>query len=121
VAAAIAETAPDWRMIFNNESLMVLPEGVDKASGLAAALSALGLPASEVLGVGDAENDLPFLAACGLSAAVANALPALKAEADLVTEGEEGDGVAWLIGRLLDGALDGLAAERRATPAARPP
>lgn len=105
VAAAIEALALPWRMIFNNESVMVLPEGVDKASGLMAALPALGLKAAEVLGVGDAENDLPFLAACGVSAAVANALPALKAQVDLVTEGEEGAGVSWLIDRLLDGAL----------------
>ena len=65
-----------------------------------------------MLGVGDAENDHPFLAACGLSAAVANALPALKAEVDLVTEGDEGAGVAWLIGRLLDGKLDALVTDR---------
>jgi hypothetical protein len=32
-----------------------------------------------VVGVGDAENDHAFLRLCGLSAAVANALPALKA------------------------------------------
>jgi hypothetical protein len=101
VAAAIEALGLPWRMIFNNESVMVLPEGVDKASGLMAALPALGLKAAEVLGVGDAENDHAFLAACGVSAAVANALPSLKAQVDVVTEGEEGAGVAWLIERLL--------------------
>jgi hydroxymethylpyrimidine pyrophosphatase-like HAD family hydrolase len=103
VEAAIAASAPRWRMIFNNDSVMVLPEGVDKASGLMAALHVLGLAPAEVLGVGDAENDHPFLAACGVSAAVANALPSLKAEVDLVTDGAEGAGVAWLIERVLDG------------------
>lgn len=105
VAAAIAALALPWRMIFNNDSVMVLPEGVDKASGLLAALHALGLAPAEVAGIGDAENDLPFLAACGLSAAVANALPSLKAQVDLVTEGKEGVGVAWLIGQMLEGTL----------------
>jgi HAD superfamily hydrolase (TIGR01484 family) len=105
VAAALAALALPWRMIFNNDSVMVLPEGVDKASGLLAALRALGLAAADVVGVGDAENDEPFLAACGLSAAVANALPSLKAQVDLVTEGEEGAGVAWLIGQVLSGTL----------------
>jgi len=105
VEAAIAASALPWRIIFNNDSVMALPEGVDKASGLLAALKGLGLAPAEVLGVGDAENDHPFLAACGVSAAVANALPALKAQVDLVTEGAEGAGVAWLIERLLDGAL----------------
>jgi HAD superfamily hydrolase (TIGR01484 family) len=112
VAAAIAASAPSWRMIFNKDSVMVLPDGVDKASGLLAALDALGLAAADVAGVGDAENDQPFLAACGLSAAVANALPDLKAQVDLVTDGEEGAGVAWLIGQMLDGSLDAMAGAR---------
>jgi HAD superfamily hydrolase (TIGR01484 family) len=112
VAAAIAASAPSWRMIFNKDSVMILPDGVDKASGLVAALHALGLAAADVVGVGDAENDQPFLAACGLSAAVANALPDLKAQVDLVTEGEEGVGVAWLIGQVLDGGLDAMAGAR---------
>jgi hydroxymethylpyrimidine pyrophosphatase-like HAD family hydrolase len=106
VGAAIAALGLDWRVILNNESLMCLPAGADKASGLAAALAELGLDARCVLGVGDAENDLAFLAACGASAAVANALPALRTAADLVTEGEDGEGVVWLVGRLLAGALD---------------
>jgi hypothetical protein len=109
VEAAIAASALRWRMIFNNDSVMVPPEGVDKASGLMAALHVLGLTPADVLGVGDAENDHPFLAACGVSAAVANALPALKAEVDLVTEAAEGAGVAWLIERVLDGDLHGAA------------
>ncbi len=106
VAAAIAAVGSPWRMIFNKDSVMVLPDQVDKGSGLAAGLRALRLSPAEMLGVGDAENDLPFLAACGVSAAVANALPAVKTEVDLVTWGEEGDGVAWLIERVLDGTLD---------------
>jgi len=112
VATALEALALPWRMIFNKDSVMVLPEGVDKASGLLAALSALGLAATEVVGVGDAENDQPFLAACGLSAAVANALPSLKARVDLTAEGDEGAGVAWLIARLLDGDLDAMAGAR---------
>lgn len=113
VASAIQALELPWRMIFNNESLMVLPDGVDKGSGLVAGLRALRLAPADTVGVGDAENDHPFLAACGLSAAVANALPALKAEVDLVTAGDEGAGVTWLIGRLLGGELDSLVGARR--------
>jgi hydroxymethylpyrimidine pyrophosphatase-like HAD family hydrolase len=58
-----------------------------------------------VLAAGDAENDLAFFAICGVSAAVANALPDVKAAADIVTEGEAGAGVAWLIDRVLEGSL----------------
>jgi hypothetical protein len=102
VEQTIRELGLDWRTILNKDSVMALPAGVDKASGLAAALDELGLPAAEVLGVGDAENDQVFLAACGVSAAVANALPDLKAAVDIVTSEPEGAGVAWLIDRLLE-------------------
>jgi HAD superfamily hydrolase (TIGR01484 family) len=120
VAEALEALELPWQAIFNKDSVMILPEGVDKASGLVAGLLALGLTPPDALGVGDAENDHPFLAACGLSAAVANALPALKAEVDIVTEGDEGAGVAWLIDQLLNGALDPLIEKRRASAAAMP-
>ena len=41
--------------------------------------------------MGDAENDHAFLESCECSVAVANAIPALKEKADLVTQGERGD------------------------------
>ena len=117
LAAAIAETGVAWRVILNKDSAMCLPAGVDKASGLEHALGALGLAAADVAGVGDAENDLDFLARCGLAAAVANALPEVRAAADLVTEEEEGAGVAWLIERVLAGETF---PSRRVSAGARP-
>lgn len=81
---------------FNKGAVMVLPAGVTKASGLHAALQELGVPSSQVVGVGDAQNDHAFLAACGLSVAVANALDSLKATVDWVTPSRNGRGVAEL-------------------------
>ena len=91
----------DLRVIPNKRALMVLPPGVDKASGLVAALAELGLTTSDAVGVGDAENDLAMFEACGLAAAVANALPILKELADVVTRGERGAGVVELIEGIL--------------------
>ena len=85
---------------------MVLPAGINKASGLAAALADLGLSAHNVVAVGDAENDHAFMQAAGFSVAVANALPAVKEKADLVTAAARGAGVAELIGLLLDKDVD---------------
>ena len=48
-------------MIFNKGAVMILPSGVNKATGLAAALEELGLSPHNVVGVGDAENDHAFL------------------------------------------------------------
>jgi HAD superfamily hydrolase (TIGR01484 family) len=94
----------DLELTFNKEALMILPRGVDKRSGLLAALAELLLPADQVVGVGDAENDIAFLRLCGWSVAVANALPAVRQAADLVTSGERGEGVRELVERLLDQA-----------------
>jgi HAD superfamily hydrolase (TIGR01484 family) len=85
----------------NKGSVMVLPSSVNKATGLAVALNELGLTPRIAIAVGDAENDHSFLQACGYSAAVANALPSLKAQADLVTAGTHGAGVAELIDRMI--------------------
>jgi len=98
----IREFGLEWQVIFNKGAVMCLPAGVNKASGLAAALAELEVSAHDVVAVGDAENDHAFLAASGLAVAVANAVASLKAEADLVTEAPDGAGVAELADRLLE-------------------
>lgn len=105
VLQLIHELGLDLHIIFNKGSLMVLPSGVNKVTGLAHALDELGLAPASVAAIGDAENDHPFLALCGCAAAVANALPAVKDRADLVTSAAEGAGVVELIERLLDDDL----------------
>jgi HAD superfamily hydrolase (TIGR01484 family) len=91
----------DMEIALNKGALMMLPAGVDKASGLRAAIDALGLRPNNVLGVGDAENDLAFLRVCGCSAAVANALPMVRKEVDVRLRRDNGAGVVELIDRLL--------------------
>jgi hydroxymethylpyrimidine pyrophosphatase-like HAD family hydrolase/energy-coupling factor transporter ATP-binding protein EcfA2 len=91
----------ELEIIFNKGAVMVLPSGVNKATGLTAALKELGLSLHNVVGIGDAENDHAFMRACGLSVAVANALPAVKDTADLVTKGKRGDGVKELVKKLI--------------------
>ena len=101
VADAIRADGHALEIILNKGSVMVLPSGVDKATGLRAAVEELGLPLSSVAGVGDAENDRAFLEACGYSVAVGNALPELKGQVDLVTRERHGEGVEELIAVLL--------------------
>ena len=76
---------------------MVLPAGVNKATGLKAALADIRISPHNVVAVGDAENDHALLRMCGCSAAVANALPAVKEEADVKLAGDHGKGVMELI------------------------
>ncbi|HEY6632575.1 MAG TPA: HAD family hydrolase [Rhizobiaceae bacterium] len=98
---AINELGLELKIIFNKGAVMILPSGVDKATGLAAALKELGLSPHNVVGIGDAENDHAFMRSCGLSVAVANALPAVKDTADLVTKGARGAGVKELVRKLI--------------------
>jgi len=101
VLEAIRDLGLELQIVFNKGAVMVLPAGVNKASGLKAALDDLGLSAHNVVAVGDAENDHAFMQASGFAVAVANALPAIKDEADLVTRGARGAGVRELIESLI--------------------
>lgn len=103
VQQVIDELNLDLEIILNRESVMILPHGIDKASGLGVALERLNLASSEVVGIGDAENDLSFVLRCGLSVAVANAIDSLKREADYVTQGIDGAGVSEIIEQVIAG------------------
>ena len=104
----IRDLGLELEVIFNKGAVMILPTGVNKATGLAAAMKELGVPSESVVGVGDAENDHAFLSFCGCGIAVSNALPALKAHADLVTKGPHGEGVTELIDLLIETDLAGV-------------
>jgi hydroxymethylpyrimidine pyrophosphatase-like HAD family hydrolase len=115
VLECIRELGLEWQIIFNKGAVMVLPPGVNKATGLAAGLMELGLSPLNVAAIGDAENDHAFLAACGCSIAVANALEAVRKTADLVTQGAHGRGVIEAIDAILsdDSKPMSVAARRR--------
>src|SRR5207244_6710560 len=108
VLKVIRDRGLELQVIFNKGAVMVLPSGVNKATGLAAALAQLRLSPHNAVGIGDAENDHAFLRVCECSAAVANALPAVKDTADVVTRRDHGAGVADLIDHLLGNDLTDL-------------
>ena len=105
ILEAIHRLGIEWHIVFNLGAVMVLPAGVTKATGLARALDELGVSPDSVVVIGDAENDHALLAYCGLSVAVANALPALRAAADLVTTGAHGRGVEEVVNLWIGGLL----------------
>ena len=98
---AIQSLGLELQVIFNKGAVMVLPPGINKASGLRAALDDLKLSLHTCVSVGDAENDHAFLEASECAVAVANALPLLKEKADWVTAGPDGAGVRELIDQLV--------------------
>jgi HAD superfamily hydrolase (TIGR01484 family) len=105
----IRELGLELQVIFNKGAVMILPSGVNKATGLNAALHELGLSRHNVVGVGDAENDHAFLSQCECSVAVENALEALKEKTDWVTVGADGEGTSELIRSLVATDLEFLA------------
>jgi hydroxymethylpyrimidine pyrophosphatase-like HAD family hydrolase len=102
----IRELGLELQIIFNKGAVMVLPTGINKASGLRAALEQLKLSHHNTIGIGDAENDEAFLKLCDVGVAVENALSAVKERADIVTAGARGAGVTEIIDRLLRDDLD---------------
>ncbi len=102
VLDTIRDMALDTNVIFNKGAVMMLPDGVSKVTALTRALKELDLNPREVIAIGDAENDHAFLRLCGLSVAVANALPSVKEECDIVTRGAATAGVIELIDRLIE-------------------
>ncbi len=109
VLETIRDLGLELQVIFNKGAVMVLPSGINKATGLRAALDEMNVSVHNSVGVGDAENDHAFLSICECSAAVSNALPAVKEKVDIVLEQDHGAGVRQLIGEILAHDLENRA------------
>jgi hydroxymethylpyrimidine pyrophosphatase-like HAD family hydrolase len=107
VLETIRDLGLELQVIFNKGAVMVLPAGVNKATGLKAALEELKISPHNVVGVGDAENDHSFLKLCERSAAVGGALPAIRDTADVVLRADAGAGVQELAAELIAKDLAG--------------
>lgn len=105
VFEAIRDLGLELQVIFNKEAVMVLPAGINKATGLTAAVKELGLSLHNVVAVGDAENDHAFMSVCECSVAVGNALLSIKERADIVTREDHGRGVVELARQLVSDDL----------------
>jgi Cof subfamily protein (haloacid dehalogenase superfamily) len=74
--------------------LDLAPKGVSKASGLADVAARLGVPAQDVLAIGDGRNDIEMLQWAGRGVAMGQASDDVQAVADHVTDTVHADGVA---------------------------
>lgn len=72
-----------------------------KANAVVKLCDHLGIDTTEVLAIGDGENDLEMLKCAGIGALVSNAPEELKALVDYVSEGESTDGVIEIIERFV--------------------
>jgi len=108
VVDAVRRLGLELQLVFNRESLMVVPAGINKASGVKHALRRLGMSPHEAVAVGDAENDHSFLRIAECSVAVANAVDSVKKTADFVTKSPAGAGVTELIDQIVADDLEPL-------------
>jgi hydroxymethylpyrimidine pyrophosphatase-like HAD family hydrolase len=74
-------------LVFNRGRVMVLPQGINKATGLREALNTLRLSLHNCIAIGDAENDFALLEACEIGVAVGWGNKSLCAIADDVLQG----------------------------------
>lgn len=84
-------------------NIEVMPKGIDKAHGVRELAAYLQIPISQVMAIGDRENDLPMLTAAGFGVAMGNAREDIKQAADAVTASNEQDGVAQALERYVLG------------------
>ncbi|MGM0137812.1 hypothetical protein IGI65_000214 [Enterococcus sp. DIV0755b] len=77
--------------------LEFMPKGVTKAYGCQLLAQHLNITAAEVMAIGDEENDLPMIEYAGLGVAMENAVPMIKAAANVVTASNTDDGVAQVV------------------------
>ena len=98
----LARTAPkDCRAQFSLANYLEITHlGVDKASALRALGQQLGIAPTEMVAIGDGENDMAMLRLAALGIAMGNASPEVQAVADWVTDTNNQDGVATAIARL---------------------
>jgi HAD superfamily hydrolase (TIGR01484 family) len=101
----VQEMGLEVHIVFNRAAVMALPPGINKATGMSFVLRKLGLSAHEVVGIGDSENDHSFLERSECAATVANAVPSIRKLADIITESENGTGLAELIEELISNDL----------------
>lgn len=84
---------PQMHVVRNVDSLMILPHGVSKATGINWLMGVYSLTPAQMACIGDAENDLEMRSLCTLMGAVCNALPAVKKESDYVCRQSFGCGL----------------------------
>lgn len=112
VLDVIKDHGIERQVIFNKGAVMILPPGINKATGLQTLLQRLNYSEHNVVAIGDAENDSAMMQVVECAVAVNNALPALKDASDHVTVGDHGKGVMEIIDALVDDDLTAIIAKQ---------
>ncbi|KAJ0986456.1 hypothetical protein J5N97_004812 [Dioscorea zingiberensis] len=87
--AGVVQAQPDM--------LEIVPAGTSKGCGVKILLDHLGIPAKEIMAIGDGENDVEMLQLASLAVALGNASDQAKAVADVIGDTNDEHGVAKAI------------------------
>ena len=75
----------------------IMKKDVSKGNSLDFLSKKLGIKSSEIIAIGDNENDLSMVKYAGLGVAMGNGIDLLKREADIIGDDNNNDGVAKII------------------------
>ena len=89
-----------WTKWHAHDAVDIIHRDTGKAQGMKAVLQKYGILQSETAAFGDAMNDMEMVKYAGIGIAMGNGDPALRQEADMVTEDIDRDGVASALHRL---------------------
>jgi len=81
--------------------IYITHEGASKQHAAEKLAQMLNIETSEIIGVGDARNDVPLLNACGLKVAMGNADNKLKKVAQYIAPSVDDDGVAHVVDKFI--------------------
>jgi hydroxymethylpyrimidine pyrophosphatase-like HAD family hydrolase len=109
VSAALRKLQLDFQLVTNPGALMMLPAGVNKASGVWAALRELGVSRHNLVAIGDGQNDLALFEFAEHAVAVQNADTLVKRVANRTTQGSYCEGFLELARDLIATDLAGAA------------
>ena len=96
-ASGVARATLTSDSLYGGTSLSVIPSAASKWAGVAAFAALAGIDASEIVGVGDAANDLELLQGAGHAVAVRSATAEVLAAADHVIDAPGDGGWAALV------------------------
>ena len=102
ILGAVQELELPLALAFNRSRVMLLPQGISKASGLREALNTLRLSLHNCIAIGDAENDFQMLDAAEIGVAVGWGSKSLHEIADEVLPGAGPSAVADYIRRAIE-------------------
>ena len=95
IMAEVGKRFPEMCLTYSSvQNLEINSREATKGNALMALAKHLGIPAEEVMAIGDSTNDLSMIRAAGCGVVMGNGLPEVLKEADYVTAGNDEDGVA---------------------------